>query len=209
MYPVSKDVGKVGNNSPSFIIPVGSKENKNNIANFFARGAAKKAGGAVKEEQKPPPSTMKKEPQEEDTPKRHQPEVEVKRQEGFSVESDPRATEKDNDQEEPGDASQSTRSISSSIAIGVKRDVEEEEYDDNNNNTNTDVADPPKKKAPRTTGNTAKTSPHPPSSSPPVKGGTGRSKISATSNGTKNRSPKKPREAGAQKKITNFFANSS
>ena len=41
-YPVSKDVGKVGNNSPSFIIPITSSENKNNIANFFGntKGAA-------------------------------------------------------------------------------------------------------------------------------------------------------------------------
>jgi len=36
IYPVDKAVGKVGNNSPSFIIPVDSKENKKNIANFFA-----------------------------------------------------------------------------------------------------------------------------------------------------------------------------
>lgn len=35
-YQVSKEVGKVGNNSPDFIIPIDSKENKNNIANFFA-----------------------------------------------------------------------------------------------------------------------------------------------------------------------------
>ena len=35
-YPVSKEVGKVGNNSPAFIIPVASSENKNNIANFFS-----------------------------------------------------------------------------------------------------------------------------------------------------------------------------
>jgi putative SOS response-associated peptidase YedK len=34
-YPVSKDVGKVGNNSPSFLVPINSAENKNNIANFF------------------------------------------------------------------------------------------------------------------------------------------------------------------------------
>ncbi|TKA64722.1 hypothetical protein B0A49_07989 [Cryomyces minteri] len=40
-YPVSKDVGKVGNNSPSFIVPIDSTENKNNIANFF--GNQKKA----------------------------------------------------------------------------------------------------------------------------------------------------------------------
>lgn len=46
VYPVSKDVGKVGNNSPNFIIPVASSENKSNIANFFAKGATK---GASKE----------------------------------------------------------------------------------------------------------------------------------------------------------------
>jgi len=41
IYPVSKEVGKVGNNSPNFIIPVASTENKSNIANFFAKGAPK------------------------------------------------------------------------------------------------------------------------------------------------------------------------
>ena len=35
-YPVVKDVGKVGNNSPNFLVPVASTQNKNNIANFFA-----------------------------------------------------------------------------------------------------------------------------------------------------------------------------
>ena len=35
-YPVSKEVGKVGNNSPNFIIPIDSSENKQNISNFFA-----------------------------------------------------------------------------------------------------------------------------------------------------------------------------
>lgn len=34
-YPVSKDVGKVGNNSPSFVVPIDSAANKQNIANFF------------------------------------------------------------------------------------------------------------------------------------------------------------------------------
>ncbi|TDZ24948.1 DNA-directed RNA polymerase III subunit rpc1 [Colletotrichum orbiculare MAFF 240422] len=34
-YPVTQDVNKVGNNSPTFVIPVASKENKHNIANFF------------------------------------------------------------------------------------------------------------------------------------------------------------------------------
>lgn len=45
-YPVSKDVGKVGNNSPSFLIPIDSAENKGNIANFFGnqRKLEKKTG---------------------------------------------------------------------------------------------------------------------------------------------------------------------
>ncbi|KAM0252969.1 hypothetical protein ACHAP5_000832 [Fusarium lateritium] len=42
VYPVSKDVGKVGNNSPTFIIPLDSKENKSNIKNFFAIKSEKK-----------------------------------------------------------------------------------------------------------------------------------------------------------------------
>jgi putative SOS response-associated peptidase YedK len=41
-YPVDQAVGKVGNNSPDFIVPVNSKENKKNIANFFGNAAAKK-----------------------------------------------------------------------------------------------------------------------------------------------------------------------
>lgn len=41
VYPVSKDVGKVGNNSPTFIIPISSRENKSNIANFFANSQDK------------------------------------------------------------------------------------------------------------------------------------------------------------------------
>lgn len=40
-YPVSKEVGKVGNNSPDYIVPINSKQNKNNIANFFANVNAK------------------------------------------------------------------------------------------------------------------------------------------------------------------------
>ena len=44
-YPVSKEVGKVGNNSPAFIVPVASADNKNNIANFFSR-AEKSAKGS-------------------------------------------------------------------------------------------------------------------------------------------------------------------
>jgi putative SOS response-associated peptidase YedK len=49
-YPVDKAVGKVGNNSPQFMVPIDSKENKNNIANFFG---SKQGSPKPKPEQKP------------------------------------------------------------------------------------------------------------------------------------------------------------
>jgi putative SOS response-associated peptidase YedK len=53
-YPVAKEVGKVGNNSPDFIVPIDSKENKKNIANFFGNAGRspqkKKVGEEVKVE---------------------------------------------------------------------------------------------------------------------------------------------------------------
>lgn len=36
-YPVKKEVGKVGEDSPLFIVPLDSAENKSNIANFFSK----------------------------------------------------------------------------------------------------------------------------------------------------------------------------
>lgn len=59
-YPVDRDVGKVGNNSPGFIVPVDSKENKKNIANFFGNAAA---AGAQK--QKAANKTIEKGPEQE------------------------------------------------------------------------------------------------------------------------------------------------
>lgn len=49
-YPVDKAVGKVGNNSPQFMVPIDSKENKNNIANFFG---SKQSPTKPRSEQKP------------------------------------------------------------------------------------------------------------------------------------------------------------
>ncbi|KAF2020958.1 DUF159-domain-containing protein [Aaosphaeria arxii CBS 175.79] len=62
-YPVSKDVGKVGNNSPTFIVPIDSKENKNNIANFF--GNQRKAAKAKTDSDVmgKPADTLKEEPE--------------------------------------------------------------------------------------------------------------------------------------------------
>ncbi|ORY65547.1 uncharacterized protein BCR38DRAFT_392022 [Pseudomassariella vexata] len=99
VYPVSKDVGKVGNNSPTFIVPIDSKENKSNIANFFAKGAAKKG---VKVE-----SMVRKEPE--------QPEV------GFKKEVD--FVEEDSTELKKAD----TNNVDSSEGktAGIKREAEE------------------------------------------------------------------------------------
>ncbi|KAL1310600.1 hypothetical protein AAFC00_000875 [Neodothiora populina] len=48
-YAVDKAVGKVGNNSPNFIVPISSKENKNNIANFFSKQKEEARGQAETE----------------------------------------------------------------------------------------------------------------------------------------------------------------
>jgi hypothetical protein len=60
-YPVDKAVGKVGNNSPQFMVPIDSKENKNNIANFFG---SQQSSTKPKTEQKSEDtqSKMKQEP---------------------------------------------------------------------------------------------------------------------------------------------------
>ncbi len=68
-YQVSKDVGKVGNNSPSFLVPIDSTANKNNIANFF--GSPKKA--------------VKKEPDQEDAADKKE-EIKVKQEQGIKRE---------------------------------------------------------------------------------------------------------------------------
>ncbi|KAK5050421.1 hypothetical protein LTR84_003702 [Exophiala bonariae] len=62
-YPVDRDVGKVGNNSPGFIVPVDSKENKKNIANFFGNAAAV-SGQKQKAAIKPSEKGLEQEPEE-------------------------------------------------------------------------------------------------------------------------------------------------
>ncbi|KAF2726216.1 DUF159-domain-containing protein, partial [Polychaeton citri CBS 116435] len=50
-YPVDRAVGKVGNNSPQFVVPIDSKENRSNIANFFGNQASKSSPQKVKKEE--------------------------------------------------------------------------------------------------------------------------------------------------------------
>lgn len=67
-YAVPKEVGKVGNNSADFIVPVASKENKNNIANFFANAKEKKPEPAAAEKAAPTPEPKVEEEEDEKRP---------------------------------------------------------------------------------------------------------------------------------------------
>ncbi|KAK6070568.1 hypothetical protein SCUP515_08393 [Seiridium cupressi] len=100
IYPVSKEVGKVGNNSPTFIVPLDSKDNKSNIANFFAKGGSKQ--------------TPKKE-----APK-SQPEIEVKKETGFEEQDSQTTTE-----QITNDIGESLAKMG-----GMKREVEEPDDED-------------------------------------------------------------------------------
>jgi hypothetical protein len=81
IYPVNKEVGKVGNNSPSFIIPLDSKENKSNIANFFGGGkkAAKEKALERKDVDETRGTTTDKELRENNAPLLKSPVAGVKR----------------------------------------------------------------------------------------------------------------------------------
>lgn len=52
IYPVSKDVGKLVNNSPKLILPVASSENNSNIANFFSKIRVENSNDPVPSESK-------------------------------------------------------------------------------------------------------------------------------------------------------------
>lgn len=69
-YAVDKAVGKVGNNSPNFLVPIASKENKQNIANFFgtqratAKDVAAKNEAARQEKETAGDDSIKHDPEE-------------------------------------------------------------------------------------------------------------------------------------------------
>ncbi|KAJ2970204.1 hypothetical protein NUW58_g9766 [Xylaria curta] len=115
VYPVSKDVGKVGNNSPTFIIPIDSKENKSNIANFFAKGGAKQESkkGSEREEHDAPANRIKTE----------QPDIKVSDSEGFAVGGGEDEGKQKIKLEDVGDG------VEEKVVVGVKREVDEDPVD--------------------------------------------------------------------------------
>ncbi|KAG9999152.1 DUF159 domain protein, partial [Aureobasidium melanogenum] len=113
-YQVDKAVGKVGNNSPSFIIPIDSKENKNNIANFF--GNQKNQAKSAAEE-----STIKKE--EDDF---HSTDGQIKQEpaEERATVIDPQNTEDNAPRPQP------SHSLENNASTAVKREHSPDNSDD-------------------------------------------------------------------------------
>ncbi|KAH9836024.1 SOS response associated peptidase (SRAP) [Teratosphaeria destructans] len=192
-YPVDKGVGKVGNNSPQFVVPVDSKENKKNIANFFgkqketAKDVAAKNEAARKEEevkQEGEVEVKKEENEDRATSKVEEPETNAplpkpKDEADEDLEKAIQASLEDVDDELMNDAAE--RSTETSIKREVEH-VKDEEI--------LQVAD----KKPVTSKKRA-------AGESPVKETPAKKTRSATSNQTVAKSPAK----GGNAKITKFF----
>jgi hypothetical protein len=182
-YPVSKDVGKVGNNSPTFLVPIDSAENKNNIANFF--GNQRKAAKTKSEEQ-----TVEKAEHDlhESTARNGTVKIEHDVDETRATTNRVEGTE-DN---APLPVPANSKSDATEIPKGIKREHNEAEDDGD-----TAVLEPPEKM--RRTASPTKKASGSPAKTPAKKQGT----RSATSNG----SAAKTSKGDGSQKITSFFSN--
>ncbi|KAI7349080.1 DUF159 domain protein [Hortaea werneckii] len=194
-YAVDKAVGKVGNNSPQFIVPIDSKENKNNIANFFGK----------QKEQAPSQEVKKEAVEKQEDAKGDQPKV---KQEGDETRTtskveDPETNaplpkpeeEHDADLEAAIKASMADvpdPSLDKAVDQATERSIKREasEMDD----AAMLKAESPASKKPTTTGQQKSPS--------PVKGSQGRKMRSATTNDTVGKVPTKEGNA----RITKFFS---
>ncbi|GAB7358850.1 hypothetical protein MBLNU230_g4073t1 [Neophaeotheca triangularis] len=199
-YAVDKAVGKVGNNSPSFVVPIDSKENKNNIANFFggqkaaAKSPAKKAEEASKEtEVKKEGAGVKKEEDED--------RVTYPRLEGME---DNAPVPKPKEESKKGLEKALKREGSELDDQALIDAADDAQMEDDIKQEVSDVKDDVLLEAAdeslsQTPGKLEKPTPSP--SRPPGKTEGGRKTRSATSNGTVAKTPTKEGNA----RITNFF----
>ncbi|MCJ1251616.1 hypothetical protein MMC30_008851 [Trapelia coarctata] len=175
-YPVSKDVGKVGNNSPQFIIPVASSENKNNIANFFSNGKA---------------VASNKKGQNDENVKAESQEIESTHNTG------PQESRVTVDEPRTEDNAPVPVPASAATSVGVKREREADEDEDK------DEISSPATKLRKGRAKIAGKYSNPPKETDKTR--KIRKTQSATSNGTATKgSPSKSRD-GSQRTITNFF----
>jgi len=193
-YPVDKSVGKVGNNNPNFVVPVDSKENKKNIANFFGNQQKKASSqsessgmekkGADKEEADGVTGSVKQEEGEEDriTSKVEDPETNA-----------PLPKPKDEPDSELENAMEAdTASVPDDVLNGVvdeevEKGIKREIFEVDDEALLKAAESPAKKPTP--------------SPNKSAKGSQGRKTRSATSNGTVGKTPTKEGNA----RITNFF----
>jgi putative SOS response-associated peptidase YedK len=185
-YPVSKDVGKVGNNSPSFLVPIDSAENKNNIANFF--GNQRQAAKSKTEEQ----AVEKAEHDLDDSTKQ---DGSVKIQHDVN---ETRATTnrvEGTEDNAPLPVPANPKSQTAGALIGIKRERNEAEDD-----SNTAALEPPEKMRKSA-----------PSASPKKKVNASPTKTPAKKQGTRsatsNGSAAKASKGDGSQKITSFFSN--
>ncbi|RFU31856.1 hypothetical protein B7463_g4483, partial [Scytalidium lignicola] len=142
IYAVSKDVNKVGNNSPSFIVPLTSTENKSNIANFFSKSPAKgKPVNAAK------PSECK-ESQESDKTN----EIESVKPDRGESETEDHDGLKENEVKD-----NITPGSNNEPSVGIKRELEDSEEDRPPKKTTKTSVMPKTKKAPISPPNTKRT----------------------------------------------------
>jgi len=185
-YPVSKDVGKVGNNSPSFLVPIDSAENKSNIANFF--GKQRKAAKSKSEEQT---AEKAKRDLDDSTTKDGNVKVEHDFNETRATTDRVEGTE-DN---APLPVPVTSEPLTNEIQKGIKRERNEAEDD-----SDTAATGPPEKmRKPAPSASPAKKTTASPTKTPAKKQGT----RSATSNGSAAKSSK----GDGSQKITSFFSN--
>ncbi|KAK3316742.1 hypothetical protein B0H66DRAFT_641533 [Apodospora peruviana] len=207
VYPVSKEVGKVGNNSPSFIIPVASRENKGNIANFFANAKPRgdNTGGTkkkeVKKEEDDDEEGDEKMKDGKDGGLKGEVEVEVKMEDAAADDDQQHKTEIKSVQKVESEANDGGMFDDGKRRRGIKRELSSSVSPERKRVAREDASPLPP--------------PPPPSSQTSIKGnemGQQRPKISATNNTLAKKSPAKKKgqavPAGSQK-ITKFFGNSA
>jgi hypothetical protein len=184
-YPVSKDVGKVGNNSPSFLVPINSAANKNNIANFF--GNQQKLNKSKTEAQT---ISKVKRDLEDSTDEKGDIKVEHDVDETRATTDRVEGTEDNAPLPVPGPSELQVGNESK----GIKRERNDEDVDGG-----TAEAEPQPKRSKPTASASPTKSPAKRTSTPAKKQGT----RSATSNG----SAAKTSKADGSMKITSFFSN--
>jgi putative SOS response-associated peptidase YedK len=181
-YPVSKDVGKVGNNSPSFLVPINSAANKSNIANFF--GIQRKAAETKAEEQ-----SVSKAQNDLEKLTDEKSQIEVKHDADETRATTDRVEGTEDNAPLPIPA---TSASQDDEPKGIKREHDGDAIDD--------TADEPQHKRSKPLASASPTkSPAKQTSTPAKKQGT----RSATSNG----SAAKASKADGSRKITSFFSN--